>query len=926
MLENVLLANLRAGFASCAAIEARFLLVLNRRGIDYLTPSLSGDEEAQIDSMAAELEKLKLSDNREQQFLKSSLLMHLHLLQKKYDEVIEQSSKSDFSTHGTTLIYTYSKVAALRQCAISGTAYEAQNNFSKAIRVYQAASELFDAQVASSKEGLIWAEQLYYRFGMLVTSLSWDDRETTLDALHSYQKVSKLMNDFPSQIGADPLSTQRRLTFLNVQFMYLSSLLQLNSDDTAIRDELHEVSKAFQETLFDSTTHVTSDSSNAPVEQFVDVLVTNWHRSVNLVGPLELVVDPRGVEETKELLTVLQQAAVKTFHSCAIMRYLVVVLTSLGQYDEALHAFDTYIAYQEMARRRQASAKASNEFDSVQHEKLQSGDNDKAVVRVFAKAIDLIVRVKKDGALARDTADKLRSWLNNEDLIGTQSKNRKWSHEHKVSTASAISADLSDGFGVVWAAIARAYALYANQATTTEEREVVYELAVSSYENSLRYHPEEGQIYFDFALLLAENSQLNRAMKVVREGLMVDKSHVKLWHLIGLLLSAVDDFEKAAQAISNAIKLLSKKGEGGVHTIPSFEKSQYLQLKMTEVALYEASEGIDKALELIPEVFLLYGDLHPPVVVPDEIASPHEEDMDTELSPTRSSILRIKNLKPSLGLTKTLSRTGLRGNKASHPSSPKASHMSTPSRIAPPNIPSMVDKSSRKDLHSLWLWTAGLYRRGGLYAEAQEAIVEAERVRGHSADGHIELGLLLKAEQPSLALAEFESALHEDKYNARAIVALGQLIYEQSEASMKDEQEEEAQESLLNEIVNKVNGVSLAKANGNGKSNSTDDYESSTENSTDSSKEPPYGSIFISKDDQLAAVTRAQGLLDLLLQSGHGFNCSEAWWLMSLFQERSQDKVGATASLWKSVGLEESRAVRSFSVLHFELPDPYRVK
>lgn len=905
--------------------------MLNRRGIDYLTPSLSGDEEAQIDSMTAELEELRVSDNREQQFLKSSLLMHLHLLQKKYDAVVEQYSKSDFSTHSTTLIYTYSKVAAIRECAIAGTAYEAQNNFPKAIRVYQAVSELFDAQVSSSKEGLIWAEQLYYRFGMLVTSLSLDDQETTLDALNSYQKVTKLMHGFPSPIGADPLSTQRRLTFLNVQFMYLSSLLQQNPDDTTIRNELHAVSKAFQRTLFDSTTQVTSDSSNAPVEQFVDVLFTNWHRSVDLLGPLELVVDPRGVEETKEFLTVLQQAAVKTFHSCAIMRYLVVVLTSLGQYDEALHAFDTYTAYQEMARRRQASAKASNEFDSVQHEKLQGGDNDKAVVRVFAKAIDLIVRVKKDGVLARDTADKLRSWLNNEDLIGTQGKNRKWGHERKVSAVSSISADLSDGFSVVWAAIARAYALYAYQATTTEEREVVYELAVSSYENSLGYHPEDGQIYFDFALLLAENSQLNRAMKVVREGLMVDKSHIKLWHLIGLLLSAVDDFEKATQAISNAIKLLSEKGEGGVHTIPSFEKSQYLQLRMTEVALYEASEGIDKALELIPGVFTLYGDLHPPVVISEEAAPLPEEDTDTELSPTRSSILRIRNLKPSLGLTKTLSRTGFRGNKESRPTSPKPSRMSTASRIAPPNIPSMVDKSSRNDLHSLWLWTAGLYRRGGLYTEAQEAIVEAERVRGHSANGHVELGLLLKADQPALALAEFESALHEDKDNARAIVALAQLIYEQSEVAMKEEDEEEVQESLLNEIVNKANGISLAKANGNGKSKHTDDVEEeeeepSTKNSAEAIKEPAYGSIFISKDDQLAAVTRAQGLLDLLLQSGHGFNCSEAWWLMSLYQERSQDKVGATASLWKSVGLEESRAVRSFSLLHFELPDPYHVK
>lgn len=934
-----------------------------------MTPPRDESFEVLVTSLLSQLGELPTPENSEQQFINSTVHLYLLHLQQDYTQVTELYSTLDYSPYATSKLYEYTSVSAIKQCAIAGTAYEALNMFSEAIKVYETASRLMNkpellhalerSPITVPAESAIWLEHLYYRFAMLATSLTWDNRKTTLEALHGYQDAAKFLDNSQTRGTNGSASFQRRLNLLNVYFLYLSAILQQNPDDSVIKEELQRISKSFKATLFNSTAQIKSESSNIPVEQFVDVLFKNWKTSVKFNGPLDLV-EPQYVEQTKNFMQTLRQASAKTFHSCAIMRYLVFVLSSLGQYDEALSAFTTYAAYQEKARIRQASSKSSSS-DNVQAEEVQTGDDDKSVVNVFAKAIDLIVHVKKDGVLAKDTADKLRSWLNNENLISSRGKGHKRGHERTISSVSSvISADLNDGFGLVWAAIARAYALYALQATTSEERELVYEMAATSYEHSLGYHPSDVQVYFDFALLLAENSQLSRSLKVVRQGLMVDKSHVWLWHLIGLLLSAMEDYDKALQAINNALALLAEKAVKNPSNMLDFEKSQYLQLKMTQVAIHEASDGIDKALELIPEVFTLYGELHPPthhLEERTEVEAKEEEDefqVEPNILPTKSRLF-IKNLKPGLSLSRTLSRAPFIGSR--EPTITSAAvplpRMSTASRVNRPETPSPQDKASRKDLNLLWLWVASLYRRGDLYQDAADALTEAGKSGGLSANGRVELGLLLKSDQPVLALAEFEGALETEKNNTRAIVALAHLIYEQSSqlSTLGDiSTEDEEYRNALDEITDELNEVSISSSshvngyashqNGStskdismemdyykrndtkaGETSSNSTPPASNNNTPDNNKATLASSIFISRDDEIAAVTRAQGLLELLLQSGHGFNCSEAWWLMSLIKERNKDWDGATTALWKSVGLEESRGVRNYSILHFEVSD-----
>ena len=183
----------------------------------------------------------------------------------------------------------YSRVCSIKQAAIVGTAYEALNLFPQAITVYQAADNLLNPATTKLKEALIWAEKLLYRYGLLSTSLAAEDKQVTSTVLQDYQKVIVLINSYPTKIPVDSASLQRRVSLLNVQFLYLSSQLQDTPDDNSLKEQVKEIAKVFKSVLFSSTTPVTTNYSNLPIEQFVTALFNNWKSLVYFHPPLDLV-------------------------------------------------------------------------------------------------------------------------------------------------------------------------------------------------------------------------------------------------------------------------------------------------------------------------------------------------------------------------------------------------------------------------------------------------------------------------------------------------------------------------------------------------------------------------------------------------------------------------------------------------------------
>lgn len=808
-------------------IETQTRNILTAKGLDFLTPHTN--EEALFAKLAKDID-LGQHETIEQKFIDSTIYAHLLLLQHKFSEVIAIFTANPFSALSQDFAFDYTHVVAIKQCAIAGTAYEALNDFTAARQVYESAAHLINDSIAKSSEALLWAELLYYRFGLLATSSSIGDRRLVLASLRGYQKISEFLAASPHT----PLNgeLERRISLLNVHFLYVSSLIQKDPTDKDVRNELDKVTTLFHTVLFQSTP-LSATSSNAPIEQFVEALCQNWRKTVHFQSnPLDNVTRSSDIKTTQNLLQILRQATVKTFHSCCIMRNTVFVLSALGLYEEALRAFSTWKAYQEAGR-----AQRSNSKDPSANMTM---DDDQSVVRVFAKAIDIMIHVNKNGNMAKETADKLSEWVNENESVGMP-----------------LSQDLSESFALVWASIGHAYALYSSQATTGDVRVQSYKQAVEAFDKVLEYRPQSGQVYFNFALLLAENAELTRALSVVQTGLLIDQSHARSWHLLGLILSALESPEKALQAVTNALNMCAQKD-----LTTASEKTEYLQLKMTQVAIYESSTGIDKALESIPEVFALYGELH---------SSPSRTDSSSlePLKPTKSIISKYSQL----------SRTFKIGIKPS--SSASGRRVSVAPVVQPPVA---YSSSSGAYLLRLWLWTASLYRRAGLYKEAEEALVEAEKISGPKAATHVELGLLIGRYRPQLAMNEFETALEKDRDNIGAIVGLANLIFEHS----------------------RKGGYQTSEA---AMPSNTNEKEDLTSSATMDEQ------LFLNSEDENMAVTRLQGLLDMVVESGQGFNSSEAWWLISVIRERNGNKHGAMEALWKSVELEESRSVRSYSVV-----------
>lgn len=187
-------------------------------------------------------------------------------------------------------------------------------------------------------------------------------------------------------------------------------------------------------------------------------------------------------------------------------------------------------------------------------------------------------------------------------------------------------------------------------------------------------------------------------------------------------------------------------------------------------------------------------------------------------------------------------------------------------------IPTKLNKPKSYELarllQEIWLWVSGIFRRAEQFGQSEEAIREAEKSAGISATSHAALGFLMAKSKPIHAMEEFQQALDEDKDNLQAIVGMAQLISAHSHTK---------------------------------------------EVASNASKGHFTYDLFISKEDEIAAQARLTILLRRLVATAPGRNCSEAWWLLSQFFEKSNDMKSSREAMWKCVALEESRAVRDYS-------------
>ncbi|KAA8914432.1 hypothetical protein TRICI_002930 [Trichomonascus ciferrii] len=800
--------------------------------------------QGELNTVEKELKELLGREEREDyRYILLATLGHTFVLNGKYEDAIQllKPLNSAPQNQDPTTQLNYLCVARIKKIAVLGMAYEATNQLDDAINEYEGADDL--ASSHSSAEALLWAERLYYRFAKLATTARYSDSKVTLAAFKGYRTVSRILMSKGRRMTNTPEDNKRRMEMLNQYLFYASSVFRNDPNNRALVKETREASETYEHYLFENANFPTTSETNQPIEQYVDVIMANWELETSFKGVVNRVYNEDEISHSKTVLFSLRKAVSLTFHSCSIMRHLVMLLTALGEYDEALAAFDTYMSYQEKYRIR---VESGGELEN------ESGDPNGLVVKVASRVIVIYSHVLRDGKKAKECADRMQSWLVERD--------------HLVD-------DDMDVVAEAHASLGRAYALYSEGITSEAEYKLTVDVAMQHFQKSLDLRPRDTTVYLDSALLFVRRGDISSALTNVKNGLMHNQDHLPSWNMLALLLSAQEEYATAIKVVNNALWKFEQQ-HGQPELLLDEDKRALIQVKVTQVALIETSEGPIAAMDCLPDVFTLFNALYPHFNNMNGHAHVNGESEKLSLTNGYGTLKDEKRAdqtskeaskRPRRSRSLLRRRRSMSGQVTAIQRSLSERRKRQSGTAVNASIPVKQKRTNpeTKLLREIWLWISAIYRRADLLQDADQAIVEAEELMGPTADTHAETGILISKERPVRAMEEFESALDDEPDNIKAVLGLAQVILAHSRAA----------NPKLSEDAH---------------------------------------SVFISEKDELAAHARILSLLETIVQTSPGRHTSEAWYLLSQYYDISNRENELQSALWKSVALEEARAVRDY--------------
>lgn len=667
---------------------------------------------------------------------------------------------------------------------------------------------------------------------------------------------------------------------------------------------------------------VTTSALNAFVDNLFDTLSTVSHSHTIL----------RPAAAKRFLVT----CAARTYQSQTVLASLIRTLLDLGQYDEAHAAMKTYTQYVEMDQ-RQHEGEVDNVLAVVEVHAAcilafspRSGGGGRLFSHLAPEAVVCMVEELGKGLqryLARveevcqilygeGEGDRPAGSGASGDGAGAGDLSFLFERRnpHLLFDLPLVSLLLQARF-----ALARFHQYLASFESSTEAQLAANTaLVLAHYKRGLVVNPAgNSELLFSYALALACTGRHMLAARLCRFVLKRYPENFKTWNLLVLVLTLQPQATQAVSAPSSAL-IASAAGTEAERMVASalniaalfidkhnraqgaiklsFEtKYHIMQLKLTQLAVWESVHGVEFAMEHLADVFGLFHEMFGRVA---EAGARDEARGDAKGRPDaaaaawshRPSLIDPKAVSGAVASSKAKSKgsrdaSGGSASAARKHSidvehiSEKLKHLSAkpPKRSgsrsgggapAAPARASAAPLAERALLQDLWLWTASFYLRVGNTQQAEECIVEAESVHEPNVKTSAALGLLTLRERKFLSLQEFEKALEQlERHDRRG--------------------------------DRRQFGITLL---GLCKLFLVDDERQSL--------------LFISPTDLEAGVIRLKNYLEQFTMSWpHGRNLPEAWWFLSLIYERIDDKVLLDRSLWRCVELEDSRPVRSFLCL-----------
>lgn len=600
----------------------------------------------------------------------------------------------------------------------------------------------------------------------------------------------------------------------------------------------------------------------------------------------------------------------KTYQSFAVLSNLIRTLLDLEEYDEAIAALKTYIDYVEKDQ-EQHHGKVRNILDiidiytmCIQHfnpkHSMIPGSLDAELPKKFRynSLYSVVEQLKTFAPKLLHYLDELAkiAELHYDEDSGLQSNRLSFLY-HRYNT-NLVMNDQSKFVRIVskaWFVLGDFYSYLASHLSPTHEiMKENTETVLKYWKNSLIVNSTgNSTLLFRYALELSYNNLVEPALKLCKFSLKKYPEQFQMWNLFVLLHSAAETEKNSTdnQLVDNAAILEDlKKPQGDLTKSPeserfvedalniaglymqksrqkgtpvSFQKKYaILQLKMTQLALWEAKHGIEYILESIAEVFVLYRELfeqgntkeqsHKNTLQPLSYLSAVQSRAESKWS-HRPSV--IDPTTTDLQVDKTREQRAAKDKLKSK--LPKNNSKPEPQPARP----------AGRVLQEVWLWAASIYLRLGSLEEAEECIVEAETVAPPNVKTFTFLGLLTSRTRKFLSLQEFERSLEEfhhpeEKFHKKAY---GVTLLGMCKLFIEDDE--------------------------------------------------PESSLFISNKDLDAGLIRVKNYLEEFSNCWpHGNSSPELWYYLSTIYEKFDDKLLFNEALWKCVELENKRPVRAYSV------------
>ncbi|KAK6201516.1 uncharacterized protein RJT21DRAFT_120577 [Scheffersomyces amazonensis] len=483
-----------------------------------------------------------------------------------------------------------------------------------------------------------------------------------------------------------------------------------------------------------------------------------------------------------------------------------------------------------------------------------------------------------------------------------------------------------------------------------------------------------GHYLFDYALALSNNNQLQPALKLCKFILKKFPESFKTWNLLILLQSAfeanspdsnkeaiparnfsdTEDTEDESQAFrfnnnpksttvieeeddqqldkdrKKELEIQEKLSESekfannalniaGLVILRHQQKNlqltieakyEILQLKLTQLAVWESIHGVQYILDYLPEVFITYHELfdnveieptpiptsntlreeklltttskwshRPSVIDPTPAITPNSlstvvsngtggptssgATSSTVVSHLNTTLITNNKEKLSSGVDKIKRISLLNKKENSH----NHNHITHPGALRKNSLSKDIDNvTERKILQDMWLWTAKIFLKIGLLTEAEQCIVEAETIYEPNYKTFSCLGHLTCRSRKFLSLQEYERSLEilTTKFGYNRI-DYGETLLGLCKLFIMDDK--------------------------------------------------PSNSLFISTKDADAGLIRIKNLLEkYTLSWPYGHSNVEVWYYLSKIYESIDDRVLLRKSLWTCIELEDYRPVRSFNI------------